>query len=61
MGDASKLGEARARTETEADLRYVEDRLRVGAVGPYHVTDMLAVFNARYPGLYVSVTIGKSD
>jgi aminoethylphosphonate catabolism LysR family transcriptional regulator len=34
--------------------------LRVGSVGPYHVTDMLAAFNARYPGLYVSVTVGNS-
>lgn len=34
--------------------------LRVGAVGPYHVTDMLAAFNARYPGIYVSVTVGNS-
>ncbi len=34
--------------------------LRVGAVGPYHVTDMLAAFNARYPDLYVSVTVGNS-
>ncbi len=34
--------------------------LRVGAVGPYHVTDMLAAFNARYPGIYVSVTVANS-
>ena len=34
--------------------------LRVGAVGPYHVTDMLAAFNTRYPGIYVSVTVGNS-
>ncbi|MBI3710229.1 MAG: LysR family transcriptional regulator [Proteobacteria bacterium] len=34
--------------------------LRVGAVGPYHVTDMLAAVAARYPQLYVSVTIGNS-
>ncbi len=34
--------------------------LRVGAVGPYHVTDMLAAFNARHPGLYVLVTVGNS-
>ncbi len=34
--------------------------LRVGAVGPYHVTDMLAAFNARHPGIYVSVTVGNS-
>ena len=26
----------------------------------YHVTDMLAAFNARYPGLYVSVAVGNS-
>jgi aminoethylphosphonate catabolism LysR family transcriptional regulator len=34
--------------------------LRVGAVGPYHVTDMLAAFNARHPGIYVSVAMGNS-
>jgi aminoethylphosphonate catabolism LysR family transcriptional regulator len=34
--------------------------LRVGAVGPYHVTDMLAAFNASHPGLYVSVAVGNS-
>lgn len=34
--------------------------LRVGAVGPYHVTDMLAAFNARHPRLYVSVAVGNS-
>jgi aminoethylphosphonate catabolism LysR family transcriptional regulator len=34
--------------------------LRVGAVGPYHVTDMLAAFTGRYPGFYVSVTVGNS-
>jgi DNA-binding transcriptional LysR family regulator len=34
--------------------------LRVGAVGPYHVTEMLAAFNARYPRIDVSVTIGNS-
>ena len=34
--------------------------LRLGAVGPYHATDMLVAFNARYPGIYVSVKIGNS-
>jgi LysR family transcriptional regulator, low CO2-responsive transcriptional regulator len=34
--------------------------LRVGAVGPYHVTDMLTAFNARHPGIYVSVTVANS-
>jgi aminoethylphosphonate catabolism LysR family transcriptional regulator len=41
------------------DLR--TGHLRVGAVGPYHVTDMLVAFNRRFPGLYVSVSIGNSQ
>jgi LysR family transcriptional regulator, low CO2-responsive transcriptional regulator len=35
--------------------------LRVGAVGPFHVTEMLARFNRRYPGLEVSVRVGNSE
>lgn len=35
-------------------------RLRVGAVGPYHVTEMLAVFGQRYPGIQINVSIGNS-
>ena len=34
--------------------------LRVGAVGPYHVTEMLARFNQRYPGVQVAVRVGNS-
>jgi aminoethylphosphonate catabolism LysR family transcriptional regulator len=34
--------------------------LRVGAVGPYHVTEMLAAFGRRYPGIQISVAIGNS-
>jgi aminoethylphosphonate catabolism LysR family transcriptional regulator len=34
--------------------------LRVGAVGPFHVTEMLARFNASYPGVRVSVRVGNS-
>lgn len=34
--------------------------LRVGAVGPYHVTAMLAAFRRRYPGVELSVAIGNS-
>lgn len=34
--------------------------LRVGAVGPYHVTEMLEAFNERYPGVSVSVRVGNS-
>ncbi len=35
--------------------------LRVGAVGPFHVTEMLAEFNLRYPGMQVSVRVGNSE
>ena len=34
--------------------------LRVGAVGPYHVTEMLSAFSERYPDLKLSVTVGNS-
>jgi aminoethylphosphonate catabolism LysR family transcriptional regulator len=36
-------------------------QLRVGAVGPLHVTEMLAAFNQRFPGIVVSVSIGNSQ
>lgn len=35
-------------------------RLKVGAVGPYHVTEMLAAFNRGYPNVQVSVTLSNS-
>jgi DNA-binding transcriptional LysR family regulator len=35
--------------------------LRVGAVGPFHVTEMLARFNRSYPGVEVSVRVGNSE
>jgi len=34
--------------------------IRVGAVGPYHATEMLSAFHQRFPGLTISVTIGNS-
>jgi aminoethylphosphonate catabolism LysR family transcriptional regulator len=36
-------------------------QLRVGAVGPFHVTEMLARFNQRFPGVEVSVRVGNSE
>jgi len=36
-------------------------QLRIGAVGPYHVTEMLAAFNQRYPGITLSMSIGNSS
>lgn len=35
-------------------------RLRIGAVGPFHATEMLAVFNEYYPGISISVRFGNS-
>lgn len=52
--------------EKEAELYSRESKelrtghLRVGAVGPFHVTEMLVAFNERYPGIEVSVSIGNS-
>lgn len=44
--------------EDSGELR--SGHLRVGAVGPFHVTEMLARFNGRYPGVRVSVRVGNS-
>src|ERR1700754_4838038 len=35
--------------------------LRVAAVGPHHVTKMLAAFNRRYPGIRITVSTGNSQ
>ncbi|HUP30721.1 MAG TPA: LysR substrate-binding domain-containing protein [Usitatibacter sp.] len=45
--------------EDSGELR--SGHLRVGAVGPFHVTEMLARFNQRFPGLQVSVRVGNSE
>ncbi|WNJ98928.1 LysR substrate-binding domain-containing protein [Thalassospiraceae bacterium LMO-JJ14] len=34
--------------------------LRVGAVGPFHATEMLSAFSERYPGIRLAVTVGNS-
>ena len=53
----------------EADARHflTESRelrtgqLRVGAVGPFHATEMLVAFHARYPKIDISVSVGNSN
>ena len=35
--------------------------LRVGAVGPFHVMEMLAAFRARHPAIDLSVELGNSE
>jgi aminoethylphosphonate catabolism LysR family transcriptional regulator len=42
-----------------AELR--SGQLRVGAVGPFHVMEMVAAFVRRYPGIGVSIRIGNSE
>jgi LysR family transcriptional regulator, low CO2-responsive transcriptional regulator len=34
--------------------------LRIGAVGPYHATGMLAKFNKKHPGINLTVKLGNS-
>ncbi len=35
--------------------------LKVGAVGPYHATEMLSAFHDRYPNIRLRVTVGNSN
>jgi len=36
-------------------------RLRVGAVGPFHVMEMISAFRRRYPKIEVSIKVGNSE
>lgn len=36
-------------------------RIRVGAVGPYHVMAIIAEFRRRHPGIDISIAIGNSE
>ncbi len=53
--------EAEARDYLNALGGFHTGHLKVGAVGPYHVTEMLSLFNERYPDLKLSVTLGNSQ
>ena len=35
--------------------------LRIGAVGPYHVMEMIAAFRGRYPQIEVTINVGNSE
>lgn len=52
-------GDAISLLEDVGELR--SGHLRVAAVGPYHVTQMLVEFNRRYPAVKVSVSAGNSE
>jgi aminoethylphosphonate catabolism LysR family transcriptional regulator len=58
---------ARLFAEEEEAITFLEQsrelkrgKLSVGAVGPYHVTEMLAAFNRAYPGIELAVKLGNS-
>jgi len=51
--------EALALLRNTGELR--AGRLRVGAVGPYHVMEMLAAFRSRHPAIELAVSIGNSE
>jgi LysR family transcriptional regulator, low CO2-responsive transcriptional regulator len=51
--------EALALLRNTGELR--AGRLRVGAVGPYHVMEMLAAFRAKHPAIELAVTLGNSE
>lgn len=36
-------------------------QLKIGAIGPYQVAEILSVFHKRYPGIQVSVRYGNSE
>jgi len=36
-------------------------QLRVGAVSPFHVTEMLVLFNRQFPNIFVSMRVGNSQ
>jgi aminoethylphosphonate catabolism LysR family transcriptional regulator len=44
-----------------AEREFAAGHLQLGAVGPYHVTEMLAAFNERFPQIRVTVSIGNSQ
>jgi LysR family transcriptional regulator, low CO2-responsive transcriptional regulator len=55
--------------ELEDEARYLlteahgvqRGHLRIGAVGPYNVMRMLAAYRHRYPGIFVTLTVGDSS
>lgn len=44
----------------EQSRELTRGKLSIGAVGPYHVTEMLAAFNRAYPGIELAVKFGNS-
>lgn len=53
--------EAEARDMLNAVGGFHSGEIKVAAVGPYHVTEMLSAFNERHPGIKLAVTVGNSQ
>jgi len=53
--------EGQARDTMSAFGGFHRGTLHVGAVGPYHATEMLSAFSERYPGVHLAVTVGNSQ
>lgn len=53
--------EAEARHFLSESQELRTGHLVVGAVGPFHVTEMLVAFHARYPEITISVSVGNSQ
>ncbi|WP_439498526.1 LysR substrate-binding domain-containing protein [Bosea sp. (in: a-proteobacteria)] len=51
-------GEALAFLEQSREFK--TGKLSISAVGPFHVTEMLAAFNRAYPGIELAVKLGNS-
>jgi aminoethylphosphonate catabolism LysR family transcriptional regulator len=53
--------------ESEADFflrdagQLNQGELKIGAVGPFHVIEMVAAYRARHPGLQLSIRMGNSQ
>jgi aminoethylphosphonate catabolism LysR family transcriptional regulator len=52
--------EEEARELLDAYGKFQTGQLKVGAVGPYHATEMLSAFHSRYPDLRLTVAVGNS-
>lgn len=53
--------EAEAKDMLNAHGGFHSGELKVAAVGPYHVTEMLSAFSGRYPEIKLSVTVRNSQ
>jgi len=55
------VAEAEAKDLLNAVGGFHTGEIKVAAVGPYHVTEMLSAFNERHPGIKLAVTVGNSQ